>query len=78
MMLIKSNIYHKNKFIFSAHRPSTSKSSYYSSYFNYIRNSKEKYVRERINYVIKNTRMAFTKSKNLDKIVRIKRTNSVG
>ena len=65
-------------FYFSDNRPNTSKSLYYYNYFNYSKKSKEKYTRERINYIIKNTRILFTKTKNLDKIVRIKRINSVG
>ena len=35
------------------------------------------YIRERINYVIRNTRIIFTKTRNLDKIVRIRRENSI-
>ena len=65
-------------FYFSAKRPTTSKNLYYQNYLNYSKKSKEKYTRERIKYIIKNTRILFTKTKNLDKIVRIKRVNSVG
>ena len=66
------------KYAFSSIRPNTSKSLYYANYFNYSKQSKEKYVKERIDYIIKNTRILFTKSKNLDNIVRIKKINSVG
>ena len=66
------------KFCFSANRPNSSKALYYYNYFNYSKKRKEKYEKERIKYIIKNTRILFTKTKNLDKIVRIKRVNSVG
>ena len=65
-----------NNFYFSAKRPTSSKSLYYANISN-SKKSKEKYVRERINYIIKNTRIIFTKNRDLDKIVRIKRVNSI-
>ena len=80
LTFLKNN-FNKNyfkKFAVSSNRPNTSKSLYYANYFNYSKMSKEKYVKERINYIIRNTRILFTKRKNLDNIVRIKRINSVG
>ena len=40
------------------------------------KNSEEKYFQSRERYVLKNTRIFFTKNKNFDKIVRLKRSNS--
>ena len=80
LSLLKNN-FNKNKlkkFCFSSKRPYSSKMLYYYNYFNYSKKRKEKYEKERIKYIIKNTRILFTKTKNLDKIVRIKRVNSVG
>ena len=78
--LLKNNLKINDfkKFCFSANRPNSSKALYYYNYFNYSKKRKEKYEKERIKYIIKNTRILFTKTKNLDKIVRIKRVNSVG
>ena len=78
--LLKNNLKISDfkKFCFSANRPNSSKALYYYNYFNYSKKRKEKYEKERIKYIIKNTRILFTKTKNLDKIVRIKRVNSVG
>ena len=74
---LSNNNFNKN-FYFSTNRPNTSKSLLYSNNFDYdIKNRKEKYIRERINYVIRNTRIIFTKTRNLDKIVRIRRENSI-
>ena len=74
---LSNNTFNKN-FYFSTNRPNTSKSLLFSNNFDYdIKNRKEKYIRERINYVIKNTRIIFTKTRNLDKIVRIRRENSI-
>jgi len=73
---MKFNKNNSKNYFFSTNRPNTSKFACFDNYFNYSKVSKEKYVRERINYIIKNTRMLFTKTKNLDKIVRIKRVNS--
>ncbi len=76
LSLMKFNKNNSKNYFFSTNRPNTSKFACFDNYFNYSKVSKEKYVRERINYIIKNTRMLFTKTKNLDKIVRIKRVNS--
>ena len=78
--LLKNNLKISDfkKFCFSANRPNSSKALYYYNYFNYSKKRKEKYEKERIKYIIKNTRILFTKTKNLDKIVRLKRVNSVG
>ena len=66
------------KFYPTTNRPNTSKSLLYSNNLDYdIKNRKEKYIRERINYVIRNTRIIFTKTRNLDKIVRIRKENSI-
>jgi hypothetical protein len=80
LSLLKNNLKINDfkKFCFSANRPNSSKALYYYNYFNYSKKRKEKYEKERIKYIIKNTRILFTKTKNLDKIVRIKRVNSVG
>ena len=77
--LLKNNLKINDfkKFCFSANRPNSSKALYYYNYFNYSKKRKEKYEKERIKYIIKNTRILFTKTKNLDKIVRIKRVKSV-
>ena len=73
-----SNSNFNKTFYFSTNRPNTSKSFFFSNNLNYnSKKSKEKYIRERINYVIKNTRIMFTKTRNLDKIVRIRRENSI-
>jgi len=79
LSLLKNNLKINDfkKFCFSANRPNSSKALYYYNYFNYSKKRKEKYEKERIKYIIKNTRILFTKTKNLDKIVRIKRVKSV-
>ena len=59
-----------------ANRPSTTKSFLRHQYFDSVQKSKEKYVNDRVKYIIKNTRILFTKNKNLEKIVRMKRSNS--
>ena len=56
--------------------PNSSRNICYNSHFNYLKKSQEKYEKERVNYVIKSTRILFTKTKNLDKIVRRKRLHS--
>ena len=66
----------KNLHIKSNHRPSTTKSFMRNYYFSSVKKSKENYVNDRVKYIIKNTRLLFTKTKNLDKIVRMKRSNS--
>ena len=80
LSLLKNNLKINDfkKFCFSTNRSNSSKALYYYNYFNYSKKRKEKYEKERIKYIIKNTRILFTKTKNLDKIVRIKRVNSVG
>ena len=80
LSLLKNNLKISDfkKFCFSTNRSNSSKALYYYNYFNYSKKRKEKYEKERIKYIIKNTRILFTKTKNLDKIVRIKRVNSVG
>ena len=37
---------------------------------------KEKYIKGRNNYILKNTRILFTKTNKIDKIIRLKRVNS--
>jgi hypothetical protein len=44
--------------------------------FDLSKKSKEKYVNNRVKYIIKNTRLFFTKTQNLDKIVRKRRNLS--
>ena len=63
-------------FNFLSNRPSTTKSSIRNHYFDSAKRSKENYVNDRVKYIIKNTRILFTKNKNLDKIVRRKRSTS--
>ena len=65
----------KNLHIMS-NRPTTTKSFLRHQYFYSVQKSKEKYVNDRVKYIIKNTRILFTKNKNLEKIVRMKRSNS--
>ena len=60
----------------SRNSPNSSRNICYNSHFNYLKKSQEKYEKERVNYVIKSTRILFTKTKNLDKIVRRKRLHS--
>ena len=59
-----------------SNRPTTTKSFLRHQYFYSVQKSKEKYVNDRVKYIIKNTRILFTKNKNLEKIVRMKRSNS--
>ena len=61
---------------FSSQRPSTTKSFFSNNYIDYKKNSKEKYVKDRVKYIIKNTRILFTKTKNFDKIIRSKKNSS--
>ena len=63
-------------FNFLSNRPSTTKSSIRNHYFDSAKRSKENYVNDRVKYIIKNTRILFTKNKNLDKNVRRKRSTS--
>ena len=65
----------KNLHIMS-NRPATTKSFLRHQYFYSVQKSKEKYVNDRVKYIINNTRILFTKNKNLEKIVRMKRSNS--
>ena len=65
--------YKNNHFI--SNRPSTTK-SYYRNFIDLSKGNKENYSRERVRYIIRNTRILFTKSKNFDKIVRVKKSNS--
>ena len=55
---------------------SISKGRNYYNYFDILKKSKEKYIKERNRYILKSTRIFFTKTKNFDKIVRLKRVNS--
>jgi len=64
------------KFNFLSKRPSTTKSFFSNYYIDYKKNNKEKYVKDRVRYIIKNTRILFTKTKNLDKIVRRRKNSS--
>ena len=58
-------------------KPSSSTKSFFrNQYIDSSKKIKEKYIKDRVKYIIKNTRILFTKSKNLDKIVRIKNINS--
>ena len=61
---------------FSSQRPSTTKSFFINNNIDFKENSKEKYVKDRVKYIIKNTRILFTKTKNLDKIIRSKKNSS--
>ena len=65
----------KNLHIMS-NRAATTKAFLRHQYFYSAQKSKEKYVNDRVKYIIKNTRILFTKNKNLEKIVRMKRSNS--
>ena len=78
LTLLGGNIF-KNflkKLNLSRNSPNSTRNICYNSYFNYLKKNKEKYEKERKNYIIKSTRILFTKTKNLDKIVRRKRLNS--
>ena len=59
-----------------SNRAATTKAFLRHQYFYSAQKSKEKYVNDRVKYIIKNTRILFTKNKNLEKIVRMKRSNS--
>lgn len=65
-----------NKINYSINRPSTTKFMNRNRFLELPKNSEEKYVQSREKYVLKNTRMFFTKNKNFDKIVRLKRNIS--
>ena len=75
--LFKLNLKNYKSHHILSKRPTTTKllikknSDLYSS-----RKSKEKYVKDRVRYIIKNTRILFTKTKNLDNIVRRKKNHS--
>lgn len=56
--------------------PSTTQSFIRKHDISFIKKSNANYVNNRVKYIIKNTRLLFTKTKNLDKIVRMKRSNS--
>ena len=60
---------------FSSNRPSTTK-SFYRNCLDLSKNNKDNYYKERVRYIIRNTRILFTKAKNFDKIVRVKKSNS--
>ena len=60
---------------FGSNRPLTSK-SFYRNYMDLSKSNKENYCKERVRYIIRNTRILFTKAKNFDKIVRVKKSNS--
>ena len=64
------------KFQMLLSRPSTTKFIKRNKFMESRIINKEKYAKNREKYVIKNTRILFTKTKNLDQIVRIKRNNS--
>ena len=70
--LLKSNLKYYKNFHFLIKRPTSTKSRDIDS----NKSSKEKYTKNRVKYIIKNTRILFTKTKNLDKIVRMKRSTS--
>lgn len=65
-----------NKINYSIQRPLTTKYMNRNRLLEQAKNSEEKYVQSRERYVLKNTRIFFTKNKNFDKIVRLKRNNS--
>ena len=65
-----------NKINFSIIHPSTTKFMNRNRLLEQPKNNEEKYVQSRERYVLKNTRIFFTKNKNFDKIVRLKRNNS--
>ena len=78
--LLKNNINKINlsRLCSSRNSRNISKKRNYSERFNILKKSSEKYIRNRRKYIIKNTRLLFTKTRNLDKIIRIKRVNSAG
>ena len=70
---LKKYNYYQNK----SSGPFTSQSmTSLKSHIDFTRKSNEKYVKNRVRYIIKNTRLFFTKTHNLDKIVRKRRNNS--
>ena len=78
--LLKNNITKINlsRLCSSRNSRNISKNRIYSERANILKRSKEKYIKSRKKYIIKNTRILFTKTKNLDKIIRIKRVSSAG
>ena len=54
----------------------TTKPRYNPNNFDFLKKRKEKYIKGRNKYIIKNTRILFTKSKIIDKYIRLKRVNS--
>ena len=70
--LLKSNLKYYRNFHFFSKRPTGTKSPDIDT----NKSSREKYTKNRVKYIIKNTRILFTKTKNLDKIVRMKRSTS--
>ena len=75
--LFKLNLKNYKSYHILSKRPTTTKSLIKkNSDFESSRKSKEKYVKDRVRYIIKNTRILFTKTKNLDNIVRRKKNHS--
>ena len=73
----KLNLKKYNNYQNISNRPSVAESMInLKNCFDLSKKSKEKYVNNRVRYIIKNTRLFFTKTQNLDKIVRKRRNLS--